>query len=517
MDSIEVCIQKFDPAIDLKPYTETHVVPFTEGITVLDALDYVYEHFDSTLAYRANCRGGQCGLCTLTVDESPVLACETQVNRQQITVAPLNGFNISKDLIFDLRKTEKNLRNFSPYRQLQGPISDKKPSPKSIDARQEAAECIECFACEAACPTYLKDSSSFAGPAVMTKLAEFMHDQQDHADRASSAFGNGVYNCTLCMKCVEVCPKDIDIPSVALEPLRNRILEQNIQISGGQQQLLDSITKNGRAIDKIGDAFLENVPDVDDMAAPQDEVIFFTGCMIDHILQSVGDSILSVLRANKVKVYFAKGQSCSGYPAFTGGAQKLAYGQAKKNVELLESIGVSKVVAGCPECAFTLKEYHAEAMKEIRGSAPRYKVYEFTEYLVDVLGIDRLNMNLGRLRTAFTYHDACYMRRGLRLGDQPRRLLTAIPGGKFSEMPQATDCAGYGGNLRVTNPELAGNIAEAKIRAIKETDVDTCVVECPFCHYHISQKLKRERLPIRILHTAEMLSQSYAKKISSSG
>mgnify|MGYP000630865479 CR=1 FL=1 len=97
---IKVRILRFNPAKDAQPYYKEYEVPLSEGLTVLMALNYIYENIDSSLAYYYSCRTGKCGGCTVMVNGKAVLACVTLVEGD-ITIEPLPGFKVIKDLVVD--------------------------------------------------------------------------------------------------------------------------------------------------------------------------------------------------------------------------------------------------------------------------------------------------------------------------------------------------------------------------------------------------------------------------------
>lgn len=106
---IKVKILRFNPDKDKQPYYKEYAVPFSRGLTVLMALNYIYENLDSSLAYYYSCRTGKCGGCTVMVNGKAVQSCTTLVEGD-IVVEPLRGFEIIKDLVIDARKPLKTGR-----------------------------------------------------------------------------------------------------------------------------------------------------------------------------------------------------------------------------------------------------------------------------------------------------------------------------------------------------------------------------------------------------------------------
>lgn len=105
-DETKLSILRYDPAKDGKPHYETYLVPWKQGLTVLDALNYIKENIDTGLSFRQGCRSAICGSCAIRVDKRGCLACKTKITKQMagspIIIDPLNHFDVIKDLVVDL-------------------------------------------------------------------------------------------------------------------------------------------------------------------------------------------------------------------------------------------------------------------------------------------------------------------------------------------------------------------------------------------------------------------------------
>ncbi len=104
-NTIQVTVSRFDPSVDREPYLQTYEVPFVEGMSVLEALDYIYEHLDGSLAYYAHaaCRQGICGRCTALINGKPSLLCQTLVEGD-LVVEPLANADVVRDLVYQRRR-----------------------------------------------------------------------------------------------------------------------------------------------------------------------------------------------------------------------------------------------------------------------------------------------------------------------------------------------------------------------------------------------------------------------------
>lgn len=197
------------------------------GDGLLDCLERIRDQCDDSLAFRAACGHGVCGSCAVMVDGRPRLACKTRIEDlgQVIRLEPLSGFPVLHDLVVDLAPFLTALHAVRPW--LVGP----EPAPAREHLQRpevqapvaEAATCILCAACHAACPGAPGDASS-PGPAPMLALWRFIADDRDKSFQARQELAEAVgpWGCHHAHACGEVCPRSIDVPA-ALARLRRAL------------------------------------------------------------------------------------------------------------------------------------------------------------------------------------------------------------------------------------------------------------------------------------------------------
>ena len=187
-----------------------------EGLTLLEALNYIKENIDSTLAFSWGCRSGVCGSCSVRVNEKEVLACEYKVNNGDI-VEPLKNVEVIKDLVVNQdRALEKNklakayLQNFK----------DESLNNEDEKLNELQSDCILCSSCYSACPVF-SVNENFLGPFSLTRVWKYVADKRegDVKSKIDVAQNNGVWDCTLCNECTIVCPQGIS-PKQDIEKLR---------------------------------------------------------------------------------------------------------------------------------------------------------------------------------------------------------------------------------------------------------------------------------------------------------
>ncbi len=261
-------IQRFNPEVDSSPHPQEFRLDVGRGMTVLDALIRIKNECDGSLTLRYSCRSAICGSCSMTINGSEKLACRTSLRKEldrhgHIVVAPLRNLPVIKDLVVDMASFWGKIYDVHPWL-----VPSARPSYGGSGAQTKAWDhanpqfhnvdaCIMCGACVAACPVH-EVSKAFAGPAALAKADRFLSDPREapSATRARlSALQNehGIWDCTRCNFCVEVCPKDVK-PMEAIIRLRRASLEQGMTTTGGARHILgfaDLVEQQGRLNEAI--------------------------------------------------------------------------------------------------------------------------------------------------------------------------------------------------------------------------------------------------------------------------
>lgn len=236
-------------------------------------------------------------------------------------------------------------------------------------------------------------------------------------------------------------------------------------------------------------------------------VQLFITCLIDSFFPHIGEAMVRVLNRAGVRVAFPADQTCCGQPAFNAGLRADARPLAQRLIRTLEA-APGDVIIPSGSCTHMLRHGYPELFRDDppwqeRARALARRVYEFSEYLVDVRGVTDLGARWpGRL----TYHPSCHLLRGLGIDRQPRALLAAVAGAEVVELPEREDCCGFGGVFSVEHPELSAAFLERKIANLEQTSAPTLVVADTGCLMHIQGGLARQGKPQRVVHIAEVLA-----------
>jgi len=166
------------------------------------------------------------------------------------------------------------------------------------------------------------------------------------------------------------------------------------------------------------------------------------------------------------------------------------------------------IVIPSGSCAHMLKHGYLELFAKDPDWLPRAqslssRVYEFTEYLVDKLGVTDLG---AQWDGTLTFHPSCHTLRAMNIDRQPRALLTNVKGATIVELPNAEDCCGFGGIFSMEHPELSTEWLKRKINNLEKTEAPALVVTETGCLLHIAGGLHRQKKDQRVLHIAEVLN-----------
>jgi len=210
-------IYRYNPEEDRRPHYQTFQVEAEPTDQVLDLLNRIKWEQDGSLSYRRSCAHGVCGSCAMRINGINRLACKLLVRDvgEKITVEPLLGMRVIKDLIVDMEPFFEHYRSVRPYL-----INDEPPPAQeryqSVEQRarfDDTTKCILCAACTTACPSFWA-SEQYIGPAAMVQAHRFIYDSRDRAAVERLQLLNnrmGVWRCHDIFNCTDACPREIEI------------------------------------------------------------------------------------------------------------------------------------------------------------------------------------------------------------------------------------------------------------------------------------------------------------------
>jgi succinate dehydrogenase / fumarate reductase, iron-sulfur subunit len=214
---VHLKIRRFDPERDQRPHLETYAVEADPADQVLDLLARVKGYQDGSLAYRRSCGHGICGSDAMRINGVNRLACKVLVRDvgQEITVEPLLGLRVIKDLIVDLEPFFDHYRSVLPYLVNDEAVGqgERLQTPAERERFDDTTKCILCAACTTACPTFWSNDE-YVGPAAIVQAHRFIFDSRDRAAAERLRILNeqmGVWSCRTAFNCTSACPRDIQV------------------------------------------------------------------------------------------------------------------------------------------------------------------------------------------------------------------------------------------------------------------------------------------------------------------
>lgn len=237
------------------------------------------------------------------------------------------------------------------------------------------------------------------------------------------------------------------------------------------------------------------------------QVRLFVTCLIDHLSPEVGEAVVTVLERLGLEVDVPAGQTCCGQPAFNGGFWAEAREMARFTIKILEQAD-TPIIVPSGSCGDMIIHHYPELFAgepewQARAQRVAANTYEFTQFLVDVLGVTNIGACFnGKL----TYHASCHLLRGLGVSSQPQTLLEHVQGAELTPLERADECCGFGGLFSVKFPLISEDMLANKLAHLAAAQADR-VVGCDLpCLMHINAGLHRQGKPTCAVHIAQILA-----------
>ena len=239
-ETVHLTVFRYDPDVEAKqdPRFDDFNVPYNRGMTVLDALIYARDHFDSSLTFRHSCRMAVCGSDAFFVNGRQRLGCQTQVSEldEPIRVEPLPHQEVIKDLVVEMEHFYEQMEAVEQYFQPDEPPTNEheeyRQSPENREKIKKAARCISCGACMSSCNIAAGDDQ-YLGPAAIVKGYRFYMDEREGEQARQRRLEtleqeHGVWRCQTQFSCTEVCPKDIPITQ-HIQEMKREAVKRNLK------------------------------------------------------------------------------------------------------------------------------------------------------------------------------------------------------------------------------------------------------------------------------------------------
>ena len=234
----------------------------------------------------------------------------------------------------------------------------------------------------------------------------------------------------------------------------------------------------------------------------------FVTCIVDQFYPEVGVSVVKVLRRLGVTVGFPKDQTCCGQPVYNAGFTQEARTLAKRVLEQFRDSEYVVVPSG--SCAATIRVYYLELFADdpdllAEAKALATKTYEFSEFLVRVLGVEDASLCGASHQGTATFHPSCHLLRELEVNEEPMKLLRSVPGLEEKELEGAEVCCGFGGTFAVKFPHISEGMVADKTANVLASAAETLVSCDMSCLMNIGGALSRQGSAVKVRHLAQIL------------
>lgn len=517
--SLTVKVFRFDPTKDDNPYYVTYSVPFTfEKMKVIDVLRYIQEKLDHSLSFTWDCRLWNCGLCGVSANKRPCLACITDVKDVAITdkmlIEPLPLYPVTKDLVVD-RTAEINKMRKIGVKYVRNNPPDKIPEPMDPEKisfhRDWYLTCIDCLVCSSACPAFSTDYD-FVGPHLILKVAKYLTHPRDEGPRAKQALEGGIFKCVNCARCSAVCPLELEVSTNSLELLKSAAVEKGFappQVRDFLENMYKFGNPWGESRAKRGQ-WAENMG-IEEFNSEKHELLFYVGCVgsYDTRAREMTKAVAELL--SKAGVSFGilgSSEKCDGNDVQRLGEKGLFQLLAEENVKYFKSRGIRNIVTLSPHGYNTIKNDYPRF-------GGHFEVIHYTQLLRNLIKDGRLVIK-NNFEAKVTYHDPCFLGRYNKEYETPREILESIPGLKLVEMDRNRKnsfcCGGGGGNFYTDLLSGVQSPSRVRIREARSTGAEILGVSCPICLMMLEDAAKTENLEqeIKVKDISEILRELIA-------
>jgi glycolate oxidase iron-sulfur subunit len=422
-------------------------------------------------------------------------------------------------------------------------ISDAADKPQIFDLDR----CVHCGLCLNACPTYRELGVEMDSPRgrvyQMVKVAE--------GAPITPSYLEHIGLCLACRGCETACPSGVQYGRL-VEAARAEI-EANMERSWTQRlfrRFVFGHLLQSPALLKMAGAgmylyqasglqrllrgmgvmkFLGPLGGVEQLSPPAEPPFFFSrigrtfpaegrkthrvaflaGCIANVSFARLNEATVRVLQKNGCEVVTPEGQGCCGalhvHAGLPGEAGKLA----RRNIDAILGGDFDAIITNAAGCGSTLKEYG-----HLLENDPQYaaKAQEFAGLMRDVTeflaGIE-LSPPMGEVRATVTYQDSCHLAHGQKVRAAPRKLLAAVPGLQFREMPFADICCGSAGIYNVVQNEMAMQILRRKMDSVNATGAEIIATANPGCMLQLQAGARMHGRGQRVAHVVELLDEAY--------
>jgi glycolate oxidase iron-sulfur subunit len=413
-------------------------------------------------------------------------------------------------------------------------------------------KCMHCGLCLPTCPTYVLTGMEKSSPRGRIRLMKAVKDGELEM---TEGFRDEIDFCLDCQACETACPAGVkfgsliesarsEIATKGLERWPTRLIKRFmfkylftdaqmlVRFAGllrlYQKSGIDWLLKKTRLLrifskrldqiqflaTKISNVSSRKQLTEQSLSQPLQKyrVGFLTGCIMDVAFADINMDTVKLLMHHNCEVVAPTSQRCCGSLQAHNGDMETARSLARRNVEAFSNLDLDAIVMNSAGCGAFMKKYGSVLEDESEYAAPALemsnKIKDISEFLDDI----GLKTNEALKQTyhgkRVTYHDACHLVHSQKIFDQPRKLIKSLPGIDYVSLPESTWCCGSAGIYNITHFDTSMQLLNRKIENIKTVEPDIIVTGNPGCLIQLEHGLRDQGLNIELLHLATFLRRA---------
>jgi Fe-S oxidoreductase len=384
------------------------------------------------------------------------------------------------------------------------------------------ATCTECGRCQSACPAWNTDKPLSPKLLVMNlrdnmfaSATPLMTGEGEQTALVPNVIDPDVlWSCTTCGACVEECPVDIEHIDAIVDMRRYQVLmesefpsEAGLMLRNVENQGDPWGLGQGKRTEWTQSLDFE-VPVVTGTIPDDIEYLYWVGCagaLDERARKGVQATARMLHRAGVTFAILGPKESCTGDPVRRLGNEYLYQEQTKMNITTLDEVGAKKIIASCPHCFNTIKN-------EYPSLGGTYEVIHHAQLLEHLVRTGRLTPGSG-YSGKVTYHDPCYLGRHNRVIQEPRTVLSAIPGVEQVEMRRCKErgfCCGAGGARMWLEENIGKRVNMERTEEALGTGADVVSTACPYCMIMLDDAVRAhdKQDDVRVLDLSQLVEES---------
>lgn len=429
-------------------------------------------------------------------------------------------------------------------------MSDMKRLAELIgELQDQLVVCMRCGMCQAVCPVFAETGRE--ADVARGKLA-LLDGLVQKMFKDPKGVNDHLTRCLLCGSCSANCPSGVRVLDIfikartiltgymGLHPLNkvifrgmlahpeffDSLLEWGAKLQGLFVRPVDDLlgTSCTRFASPLGDRHLKALAPVafHRLVEPMNrapgasgiKVAFFVGCLIDKVFPDIGNAVMRSMDHHGVGVFLPEDFACCGIPALSSGDTAAFHRLVAYNLRRFTEQPFDFLITACATCASTIKKVWplmaGELPPETQGQVAMIasKTMEVSQFLVDKLGVHRVEAQSDGKKVILTYHDPCHLKKSLGVARQPRTLLQANPRYQFREMAEADRCCGMGGSFNLQHYDISAAIGRRKRECIEQSGCEVVATGCPACMLQLADTLSQGGVRVQVKHAVEVYAES---------